>query len=183
VFLGVGVTGFSANGTGIVGQGGKLAASFIGNVEIDGDLTIKNGKDIRLTDFAEDFDILDPEAIEPGSVVVLDDNGSVQQSREAYDHKVVGVVSGAGNFRPAITLDRDVSQEPRKAIALMGKVYCKVDAQYSVIRVGDLLTTSSTPGHAMKAIDPLKSFGAVIGKALRPLQSGRELIPILVALQ
>jgi hypothetical protein len=35
----------------------------------------------------------------------------------------------------------------------------------------------------MKAVDPAKAFGSVIGKALRPLQSGRGLIPILVALQ
>ena len=65
----------------------------------------------------------------------------------------------------------------------MGKVYCKVDADYASIEVGDLLTTSSTPGHAMKADDPFKTFGAVIGKALRPLKAGRGLIPILVALQ
>jgi hypothetical protein len=50
-------------------------------------------------------------------------------------------------------------------------------------RVGDLLTTSDTPGHAMKTIDPLKAFGAVIGKALTPMDAGRGLIPILVALQ
>jgi hypothetical protein len=58
-----------------------------------------------------------------------------------------------------------------------------VDAQYSSIDVGDLLTTSPTPGHAMKASDPLRAFGAVIGKALRPLGSGRGLIPILIALR
>jgi hypothetical protein len=63
------------------------------------------------------------------------------------------------------------------------KVYCKVDAQYGPVEVGDLLTTSPTPGHAMKASDLLKAFGAVIGKALRPLASGQELIPILIALQ
>jgi hypothetical protein len=62
-------------------------------------------------------------------------------------------------------------------------VYCKVDAQYSPIEVGDLLTTSPTPGHAMKADDPLKAFGTVIGKALRPLSEGQGLIPILIALQ
>jgi hypothetical protein len=58
-----------------------------------------------------------------------------------------------------------------------------VDAQYGAIEVGDLLTTSSTPGHAMKTCDPLKAFGAVIGKALRPLTEGQGLIPILIALQ
>lgn len=65
----------------------------------------------------------------------------------------------------------------------MGKVYCKVDAQFSPIEVGDLLTTSFTAGHAMKAYDPIKAFGAVIGKALRPLEGGKGLIPILIALQ
>ncbi len=65
----------------------------------------------------------------------------------------------------------------------MGRVYCKADAQHSPIAVGDLLTTSSTRGHAMKAEDPLKAFGSVIGKALRPLQGGQALIPILIALQ
>jgi len=65
----------------------------------------------------------------------------------------------------------------------MGKVYCKVDAQYSPIEIGDLLTTSATPGHAMKALDHLKAFGAIIGKALHPLKKGQGLISIMIALQ
>jgi hypothetical protein len=68
-------------------------------------------------------------------------------------------------------------------VALTGKAFCKVDAKYAPIEVGDLLTTSPTPGHAMKASDPLKAFGAVIGKALCPLKEGTSLIPILIALQ
>jgi hypothetical protein len=35
----------------------------------------------------------------------------------------------------------------------------------------------------MKATDGTKAFGAVIGKALRVLDSGQALIPILIALQ
>jgi hypothetical protein len=46
-----------------------------------------------------------------------------------------------------------------------------------------MLTTSVVPGHAMKAVDRLRAFGAVIGKALRPLNAGQGLIPILIALQ
>jgi hypothetical protein len=80
-------------------------------------------------------------------------------------------------------LDNQGSQPNRKPIALVGKVYCKVDAQYGAVETGDLLTTSPTPGHAMKATDQLKAFGAVIGKALRPLKEGHALIPILIALQ
>ena len=71
----------------------------------------------------------------------------------------------------------------RVPVALVGKVFCKVDARDVAIEVGDLLTTSPTPGHAMKAADPLQAFGTVIGKALRPLQAGQGLIPILVSLQ
>ena len=80
-------------------------------------------------------------------------------------------------------LDKQPSDGIRQPVALLGKVYCKVDAQYGAIEVGDLLTTSPTPGYAMKADDPLKAFGAVIGKALRPLAAGQDLIPILIALQ
>ncbi len=68
-------------------------------------------------------------------------------------------------------------------LALAGKVYCKVDARFGAVEVGDLLTTAPTPGHAMKADDPVRAFGAVIGKALRPLEAGTGLIPIIVALQ
>jgi hypothetical protein len=163
--------------------GTPLAAHFNGSVEIDGDLTILNGKDIRLADFAEDFDISGVCSMEPGCVVVLNRQGAVQLSETAYDKKVAGVVSGAGEFRSAITLDRQASAEPRMPVALVGKVYCKVDSQYAAIEVGDLLTTSPTPGHAMKATDRDRAFGAVIGKALSSHADGQGLIPILIALQ
>jgi hypothetical protein len=58
-----------------------------------------------------------------------------------------------------------------------------VDADYGAVDVGDLLTTSDTPGHAMKASDPSRAFGAVIGKALISPRSGRALLPVLVCLQ
>jgi hypothetical protein len=121
--------------------------------------------------------------IEPGTVVVLDQDGLVWAANRAYDKRAVGVVSGAGNYRPAMVLDKQSSQINRLSVALMGKVCCKVDAQYSPIEVGDLLTTSSTPGYAMKACDPLKAFGSVIGKTLRRLDGGQGIIPILVTFQ
>jgi len=46
-----------------------------------------------------------------------------------------------------------------------------------------LLTTSDIPGFAMKASDPGRAFGSVLGKALQPLPAGRGLIPVLIALQ
>jgi len=58
----------------------------------------------------------------------------------------------------------------------------KADATGGPIAPGDLLVSSSTPGYAMRAgEDP--PAGAVIGKALRALDSGTGLIPILVTLR
>lgn len=159
------------------------AGFFDGNVWVSGDLGV--GKDITLAnaDCAEDFDIAEKELVDPGTVMVVGEEGALHQSHQAYDKRVAGVISGAGDYKPGIVLDKQHAQPNRKPLALLGKVYCKVDAQYASIEVGDLLTTSPTPGHAMKATDPLKAFGAVIGKALRPLKEGQGLLPILIALQ
>lgn len=147
---------------------------------LKGDIFLNNA------DCAEEFDVDEQQeegSIEPGSVMVIDENGMLRPSLEAYDKRVVGVISGAGDFKPGIILDKKYSQNKRMPVALVGKVNCKVDASYSQIEVGDLLTTSFTPGHAMKGTNPSKSFGAVIGKALKGIESGKGLIPILIALQ
>jgi hypothetical protein len=96
---------------------------------------------------------------------------------------VAGIVAGAGDLKPGIILGRNRTPHPAVPVALVGRAYCKVDAQYGAIRIGDLLTTSATPGHAMKAADSARAFGAVIGKALRPLDTGTGLVPVLIALQ
>jgi hypothetical protein len=182
----IGVRGETFTGVGVQGHsfGSGLAGKFIGDVEVTGNINMSSPtSDIVLGDVAEGFGTQDDEIIEPGTVVVLDQHGLVRPGDEAYDKKVAGVVSGAGDYRPAIVLDKQRSQASRLPVALMGKVCCKVDAQYSPIEVGDLLTTSPTPGHAMKAADPLKAFGSVIGKALRPMNAGQGMIPILIALQ
>ena len=149
-----------------------------GTVTVNGDIVLANAADC-----AEEFDVTEGAEIEPGTVMVLDQHGAVRSSSEAYDKKVAGVISGAGDYRPGMILDKKDASKGRMPIALVGKVYCKVDAQYAPVEVGDLLTTSPTPGHAMKADDPFKAFGAVIGKALRPLPSGQAMIPVLIALQ
>jgi len=142
-------------------------------------------KDIILSaaDCAEEFDLQAAGEVEPGTVMVLDEVGTLEPSRQIHDKKGAGVVSGAGNYRPGMILDRRDTAHKRAPVALVGKVFCKVDAQYAPVEVGDLLTTSPTPGHAMKATDPMRAFGAVIGKALQRLPEGCGLVPILVALQ
>jgi hypothetical protein len=181
----------TGTGTGVFGTGGKFAGRFEGDVQVTGSVEITGNlnlssptSDLVLGDVAEGFTTQDSEIIEPGTVVVLDQHGLVRPGDEAYDKKVVGVVSGAGDYRSAIVLDnQQLSRPSRLPIALMGKVYCKVDARYSPIEVGDLLTTSPTSGHAMKATDSLRGFGSVLGKALLPLNKGQGMIPILIALQ
>jgi hypothetical protein len=68
-------------------------------------------------------------------------------------------------------------------VALSGRVYCYVDASQGAIEPGDLLTTSPTPGHAMKAVDTAKAQGAIIGKAMTGLKEGKGLVLVLVTLQ
>ncbi len=191
-----GVFGASENGAGVLGYardstmpavyafGGLLAialgkpfaAEFRGDVKVEGDILLSSA------DCAEQFDIVGESIVEPGSVVVIDCEGALRQSSEPYDTKVAGVISGAGTYRPGIILDKQPSSSGRQCVSLIGKVFCKVDGEFGSIAVGDLLTTSSTPGHAMKASDPHRAFGAVLGKALKPWNRGRGLIPILVAL-
>ena len=174
---GTGVAGDSPTGIGVHGKGGRLAGLFEGNVEITGDLTLTNA------DCAEDFDVANPESVEPGTVMVLNEDGRLRANTHAYDKRVVVVISGAGSYKPGIVLDKRPQGEPRLPVALVGKVFCKVDASLAAIEVGDLLTTSSTSGCAMKATDPALAFGSIIGKALRAHAGGVGLIPILVALQ
>jgi hypothetical protein len=175
---GAGVMGESVGtGAAIYGKGGRVAGFFEGDVEVTGDIRLTNA------DCAEDFNVGVAEIVEPGTVMVVGDEGVLFPCQRAYDKRVAGVVSGAENHKPGIVLDRQQSDRNRQPIALLGKVYCKVDARCGAIEVGDLLTTSPTLGYAMKADDPFTAFGAVIGKALRPLTGVQGLIPILVALQ
>ena len=142
-----------------------------------GDIILQNA------DCAEDFAIEDIESAEPGTVMVIGENSRLRISQTAYDRRVAGVVAGAGIYRPGIVLGRKNTVTDALPIALVGRTFCKVDANYGAINVGDLLTTSPTPGHAMKAEEPTLAFGSVIGKALGELRSGAGLIPILIALQ
>ena len=170
---------FVVENSGNVGIGTNAPAT---KLHVAGDVTVTGDVLLAGADCAEDFDVIGT-LPEPGTVVVIDENGTLHESCHAYDKKVAGVVSGAGEYRHGLVLDKRSSEERRIPLALVGKVYCKVDAQYSPIELGDLLTTSPTPGHAMKAVDPFKAFGSVIGKALACLQTGQGMVPILVALQ
>jgi hypothetical protein len=148
-----------------------------GNVTFTGDIILRDA------DCAEEFDVDDPLGLTPGTVVCIGRHARLRMSTEAYDRRVAGVVAGAGDLHPGILLGRHATAPRGVPVALLGRVWCRADASGEAIEVGDLLTTAATPGHAMKASDPQRSFGAVIGKALDRLEDGSGLLPILVALQ
>jgi|SoiMethySBSTD1v2_1073268.scaffolds.fasta_scaffold67042_2 hypothetical protein len=143
---------------------------------ITGDITLAGA------DCAERFTVADEASRDPGTVLVVGEGESLVSCSHSYDRRVAGVVSGAGRCRPGIILDGN-AHRGAVPVALVGKTYCKVDANYEPIECGDLLTTSQTPGHAMRASDRERAFGSILGKALAPFSGGTGLVPILVALQ
>lgn len=137
-------------------------------------------------DFAENFDITESEDLAPGTVVSIDtdESGKLRIADKAYDKTVAGIISGAGGIQPGMLMGQDGTIANGKyPVALNGRVYCLVDASYGEIKPGDLLTTSDTPGHAMKVEDREQSSGAIIGKAMTSLKEGRGLVLVLVSLQ
>ena len=90
-----------------------------------------------------------------GTVVVFGGEKEVTQSTISNDTRVAGVISED----PAYLMN---DKSEGQAIALVGKVKCKV---HGMVSKGDLLTTCGThPGCAQKAISPV--LGSVVGKAM-----------------
>jgi len=137
-------------------------------------------------DLAEPFDVLDMKDFKPGLLVSIDpDNpGKLRIADRAYDKTVAGIVSGAKGIRPGLTMHQEGTEtEGEIPVALTGRAYAWADASYGRIEPGDMLTTSDTPGHAMKATDHEKARGTVIGKAMTSLKEGKGLVLVLVTLQ
>lgn len=174
-------------GTGV----GTEVMSLISNVNNTGlsrivvdQVQIKGGSDV-----AEYFNITSTNQQEPleGMVVMFSEKepGKLEISKTAYNHKVAGVISGANGLNPGIMMSQHGSQAHGEyPIAIGGRVYVKADATQHAIQVGDLITTSSLPGHAMKATHNKRMKGAILGKAMNSLAKGETgMIMILVSIQ
>jgi hypothetical protein len=147
---------------------------------------------------------------EAADVVVADKNNkeSVIKSSMPYQNSVVGVVS----TKPHLTMGMELvidektgdplpGAKPVARLALTGRVPVKVTGENGAIVPGDYLTTSSTPGHAMKwtllDVNAAKDFNelksilsenerrrnAIIGKALESHSAGTGKIVVLISLQ
>lgn len=176
-WVGYGDYGIKATGT---TAGGWFNTVLVDGKTTTGVLEITGGADV-----AEPFEVNGTARLPEGSVVVIDElePGALAVSSEPYDHRVAGVVSGAGGVRPGVLLSQGEWSDGETAVALAGRVYSLATADNGAIRPGDLLTTSAIPGHAMRATDPDRSQGAVLGKAMSSLEDGEGLVLVLVNLQ
>jgi hypothetical protein len=144
-------------------------------------ITIHGGSDV-----AEPFPISNKETeIPQGAVMVIDEQipGQLKLSDQAYDTRVAGVLSGANGISPGIQMQQEGILEGGRNVALTGRVYALADATNGAIHPGDLLTTSATPGHAMKVTDHERAHGAILGKAMTGLSEGKGMVLVLVTLQ
>ena len=141
----------------------------VGDANITGNLYL--GK--NLTDLAEY--IFSEGDVEPADVVVVSDDMKVKKSYKPYDKKAIGVIS----TEPAAVFGGGKGDVE---LAISGRVPVKATNENGAIEPGDLLTTSSTPGHAMKCTSIGKCFGNVIGKALTRLEEEKGTVIMIVML-
>ncbi len=138
-------------------------------------------------DLSEQFDVKATAGeVRPGMVVCIDptDAGKLVVASSAHDRTVAGIISGAGGINPGMLMGQRGSEaHGAHPVALTGRVYAWADAAGGSIEPGDLLTTSDTPGHAMRVSDYDKARGAILGKAMTKLEGGRGLVLVLVSLQ
>jgi hypothetical protein len=176
-------------GAGTAGNNRKIkfwnegGATFAGEI-VAPVVTVTGGSDV-----AEPYNVAGVGNVKaiPGMVVCIDGEkvGQMRVAGRAYDKTVAGIISGANGINPGITLrQKGTIADGEMPVASIGRVWCWCDADANgAIEAGDMLTTSKTPGHAMKVRDFNKANGAVIGKAMSSLKSGKGLVLVLVSLK
>ncbi|HVZ11945.1 MAG TPA: hypothetical protein VG965_02855 [Patescibacteria group bacterium] len=129
-----------------------------GNAVLAGTITTSGGT----YDLAEDYPTSD-NTLEAGDVVSVDttNDGHIVKSTGKYDNSVIGIYSEKPGFKLSELTDK-IDGDRAIPVALAGRVPVKVVTENGAIHKGDYLTSSSTPGVAMKSTQP----GQVIGKAL-----------------
>ncbi|MCS6804686.1 MAG: hypothetical protein RMM98_07985 [Acidobacteriota bacterium] len=185
----------TGNGTGLLvdhnGATGNLAvfrSSNANRVRFDktGRGFFNGGTQNSGADVAEAFEVEGSvHAYEPGDVLVISTrtDRTVEKSREPYSTLVAGVYSTKSGV---LLTERsmDDAHEDTVPLGIVGVIPTKVSAENGPIRRGDLLVTSSLPGHAMKATDQSRLVGAVLGKALENFDGqGTGVIRVLVSVK
>jgi hypothetical protein len=148
---------YSRFGAGLTGHGLSNAWDVLisGKLEVNGPAYLDGG----YSDIAELIKVNG--AAEAGDVLVVDPDHDemAKPCSKPYDASIIGVISES----PSLLVSGGLEEKDAKPLALCGRVKVKVSVENGPIRRGDLLATSSTPGHAMKATKP----GFIIGKAMQ----------------
>jgi hypothetical protein len=182
-----GVSGYSQHGVGIYAQSGIGVAGYL-----DGDLIVTGSKFGYVVDLARN-DGDDPLA--QGDLVVVTGVTDpvvgeipvplVRKADTEASTAVIGVVDAAYRLAEhglVRTAEGAINPGDYLTVVTLGAfATLRADATYGAIQPGDLLVSSPTPGHAMRAGDP--QVGTVVGKALGALDAGTGSIPVLVTLQ
>ncbi len=174
-----------ANHTGTSGNIAIFQSNFTNQARIDktGKGFFNSGTQTGGADVAEAFEVeghvTDYEA---GDVLVIStaSDRTVEKSRAPYSTLVIGVYA----TQPGVLLSErniDANHDDTIPVGVVGVIPTKVSGENGPIRRGDLLVTSSIPGHAMKGTECERMLGAVIGKALEEFDgSGTSMIRVLV---
>jgi hypothetical protein len=159
-------------------------------LENTGVLKTKGAMQASSLDLAEVFEVNNTD-LEEGDVVVMDETSpeKLKKSCKKEDSTVVGIVcTNPGMILNKIQDDDWMKPIPdtNKMVALVGRVPCKVCDENGPIHIGDMLTTSSTPGYAMRA-SPIIISGkeiyqtaTIIGKSMGILESGQGMITVFI---
>jgi len=177
---------FGASGVGGADDPNSYKSFTKARIDSTGKGFFDGGTQTGSADFAESIGVTGTKTtFEPGDVLVIDTNADrrVSLSRDPYSTLVAGIYS----TKPGVVGTFHASEDPALAgeipMAIVGIVPCKVTTENGPIARGDLLVTSSTPGYAMRGSESSKFAGAILGKALQPLATGRGEIEVLVTLQ
>ncbi len=187
--------GLFVEGNVLVGDGSDITlhdedgnASIILKADVSGKGRIKTDE-LEITggsDISEKFCVRPGKNIEPGTLVSIDVEhpGQLCITQHMYDTRIAGVISGANGISTGLIMGQTGSiADGEYPIALTGRVYVKAEAIRESIKPGDLLTSSSIPGHVMKATKKKQRSGAIIGKALSSIESGLGEVLMLISLQ
>jgi len=170
----------------IVGHTGINDTLSVFRVDSTGRVFADGGFQPNGADFAESLPVTGSRnKYAPGDLLVIDQAGKrrLALAQDAYSTLVAGIYSTKPGMLGTTHKIDEKAHADEVPLAVVGIVPCKVTTENGPIIAGDLLVASSTPGYAMKGTDRGRMLGAVVGKALEPLQKGTGVIQVLVTLQ
>jgi hypothetical protein len=168
----------------VTGQGSSSTSTVV-RFDSTGKGFFDGGTQSGGADLAEAFDVEGDRAIyQPGDVLVISTGRARQvvRSSEPYSTLVAGVYA----TKPGVLLTEEMNAadlSDKVPMGVIGVIPTKVSDENGAIKIGDLLVTSSVPGHAMKADPSIAKDrpGCIIGKALDGFDGkGEGMIRVLV---